>query len=194
MVQAKMVEHRGAEPGALPLLTRLASALPPTVQTVLAARLAQLSPSARGLANLAAVIGRAFPFKVLVCASSESEESLVLGLDELWQRRIMCKQGMGISETYDFSHGKLREETYAALSSVRRRFLHRRVAEALAQVYQEDLDSVSDQIAFHYERAELPEQAIPYYQRAGEVASRIYANAEAVTAFQQAITLLEASR
>ncbi len=45
------------------------SPLPQTVQAVIAARLAQLSPPARDLINLAAVIGRAFTFAVLARAS-----------------------------------------------------------------------------------------------------------------------------
>ncbi len=159
------------------------------MQTILATRLAHLSPLAREVASVAAVIGREFPFTVLARASTEDEDALVRGLDELWQRRIVREQG---GDAYDFSHDKLREQAYTALSTAHRRLLHRRVAESLAEVYTSDLDSVSRQIAAHYERAGLPEQAIPYYQRAGEVASRIYANAEAVTAFQQAITLLEA--
>jgi tetratricopeptide (TPR) repeat protein len=74
-----------------------------------------------------------------------------------------------------------------------RRLLHRRVAKALETVYTQDLDAVCGQIAVHYERAGLAGQAIPYYQRAGQVASRVYANEEAITTFQQAITLLQAS-
>src|SRR5260370_22909674 len=159
------------------------------MQTVLAARLAQPSPSARKLANLAAVIWRAFSLAVLACASGDSEESQVQDLDELWQRRIVREQGMGSAETYEFSHDKLREEAYAELSSVHRRFLHRRVAEALAEVYQGDLDVVSGQVAAHYERAGLPGRAIPYYQRAGKTASRVYANEEAIAAFQRLMTL-----
>ncbi|HEX4714610.1 MAG TPA: BTAD domain-containing putative transcriptional regulator [Ktedonobacteraceae bacterium] len=174
-----------------PLLTRPASTLPPTVQTILSARLAQLSPAARQMANVAAVIGREFAFPVLVRASGESEDTVVQGLDELWQRRIVREQGAGTADTYDFSHDKLREQAYSSLSPAHRRLLHRRVAEAFAMVYARDLDGVSGQIAAHYERAGLAEQAIPYYGRAGKVALRIFANTEAVTAFQSAVTLLE---
>ena len=194
MVRAKTLEDQREDQRVVkeppPLLIGAASTLPPTVQTVLAARLAQLSPLARELASVAAVIGRAFPFAVLAHASGESEEALVRGLDELWQRRIVRELG---GEAYDFSHDKLREEAYAALSSVRKRFLHRRVAEALEEVYKDDLDAVSSQIAAHYEHAGLPERAIPYYRRAGEVAMGVYAGAEAITAFQQAAALLEAA-
>jgi tetratricopeptide (TPR) repeat protein len=180
-------QHRSEHP--LPLLTRSASTLPPTVQAVLTTRLTQLSPLAREVAHVAAVIGREFAFSVLARASSESEDAVVQGLDELWQRRIVREQG---DDTYDFSHDKLRELAYDSLSPAHQRLLHRRIAEAFEEVYAGDLDAVSAQIAAHYERASLPGRAIPYYRRAGEAALRIYANSEAITAFQRAAALLEA--
>lgn len=173
------------------LLSQPASKLPPMIQTVLAARLAQLSPRARELANLAAVIGRAFSFTVLAQVSEEDEGTLVQGLDELWQRRMIREQG---GDAYDFTHEKLREAAYTSLSTTRRRFLHRRVAEALECLSAADLDTVSQQIAAHYEHAGLSERAIPFYQRAGEVASRIYANGEAINAFRRAAALLASSK
>ena len=68
--------------------TRTTASLPPSVQAVLATRLAQLSPTARRVANMAAVIGREFSFLVLAHVSDEHEEKLVQALDELWQRRL----------------------------------------------------------------------------------------------------------
>src|SRR5260370_37320625 len=63
----------------LPLLTQPASTLPPTLQAVLSTRLAQRSPLAHEVANVAAVIGREFTFVVLARASEE-------GADEVSQR------------------------------------------------------------------------------------------------------------
>jgi len=173
------------------LLTSSAAGLPPTLQAVLSTRLAQLSPLARGIANVAAVIGRGFTFAVLVQASDEGEDAVVHGLDELWQKRIVREQGADAAGTYDFSHGKLRAQAYAALSSAHRRLLHRRVARAYEAIYAYDLDAVSGQIAVHYERAGLLDRSIVYYQQAGESALRIYALVEATSAFQHAISLFE---
>jgi DNA-binding SARP family transcriptional activator len=162
--------------------------LPPRVKAAFMARLAQLSPSARELAGLAATIGREFTFAVLAQASDSDEDTLVRALDELWQRRIVREQG---TDAYDFSHDKLRQAAYASLSAARQRLLHLRVAQALEAVYAHNLDPVSGQVAAHYERAGQPEQAIPYYQRAAESAQRIYANEEAIRYYQQALALLE---
>lgn len=172
------------------LLDQPTATMPPMIQTVLAARLAQLSPLARDLANLAAVIGRAFSFAVLAQVSELEETALVQGLDELWRRRIIREQP---DDAYDFTHEKLREAAYTALSVPRRRFLHRQVAEALERLFAADLDAVSQQIALHHERAGLPTRAVPYYLRAGEAASRLYAHEEAITNFRRAGALLTAS-
>src|SRR5258708_35533169 len=122
MVRARTLEDQGEDQRAvkepLPLLIGAASTLPPTVQTVLAARLAQLSPLSRELASVAAVIGRAFPFAVLGYASGESEEALVPGLEELWQRGIVRELG---GEGHDFRPHKPREEADAALNTGRKR-------------------------------------------------------------------------
>ncbi len=86
MVRAGTLEQRGREQpvadSLLPLLTQPALTLPPTVQTVLSTRLAQLSPLAREVANVAGVIGREFAFGVLARASGESEDTVVRGLKE----------------------------------------------------------------------------------------------------------------
>jgi len=189
-VRAGTLEAQGAEGHTIEDKTNH-SMLPPTVQAVIAARLAQLSPAAREVTSVAAVIGRAFTFAVLARASGREEDALVEELDELWQKRIIRQQGAGTSDAYDFSHDKLREGAYMALSSARRRLLHRRAAEALEALHASNLDTVSGQLAAHYEHAGLLQQAISYYRRAGEVARQVYANTEALTYFQRALALLE---
>jgi len=161
--------------------------LPPTVHTVIAARLAQHTPRASALVELAATVGREFTFEVLQQASGDDEEVLVRGLDELWQRRVIREIG---TNAYDFSHGKLRDVAYANLSAARKRLLHRRVAEALVVVHADGLDSVSAQVAVHYQQAGLLEQAVGYYRRAAEAARQVYANQAAITYLSNAIKLI----
>ena len=157
------------------------AALPAKVHQVLKARLAQLSPPARGVIELAAVIGRAFTYGVLAGASDLGEDVLVNCLDECWRRRIIREQG---DDTYDFTHDKLRETAYAGLSRTRRRWLHSRVAQALEMLYAGDVDMPIGQIAAHYEQADRPKPAIGYYRQAAAAAQRIYANAEAMRLYQ----------
>ena len=162
--------------------------LPAGVRTIISGRLAQLSPSARELAALAAVVGREFSFDILTQASQSDEESIVRALDELWERRIVREQG---AATYDFTHDKLREVAYAEISVPQRQLWHRRIARALETLYADDLDPVSGQIAAHYEHGGSIEHAIPYYHRAALVAQRLFAHEDAILLLRHCLTLLE---
>jgi DNA-binding SARP family transcriptional activator len=161
--------------------------LPPRVRSVLEARLAQVSPPSRDLIQLAATIGREFSFRLLAEAAGQDEEPLVRQLDELWQRRIVREHG---THAYDFSHDKLREVAYASMSAARRRLLHRHVAQALEALHAAELGPVSYQVAVHYERAGLPEQAAPHYLRAAQVARQVYANEEAIALLRRGLELV----
>lgn len=159
----------------------------PKVQAVIESRLGQLSDSARDLVGIAATIGREFTADVLAGASETDENTLVRGLDELWRRRIIREQG---ADAYDFSHDKIREVAYLALSPVRRRHHHLRIAQAIERTYAFQSGPVSGQIADHYDRAGMRSQAILWYQRAAEAAQQLHAHGEAVRLLERALDLL----
>jgi DNA-binding SARP family transcriptional activator len=161
--------------------------LPPKVQGVIRARLAQLSPAARDLAGVAATIGRSFSADVLAAACDRDEDAVVRGLDELWQRRIVREQG---ANGYDFTHDRLREVAYGELRPAERRLLHRRVAHALEVVYAADAETVSAHIARHLELGGDARGAIHYYRSAAEVALRLFAYNEAIALLRSALALV----
>lgn len=162
--------------------------LPPKVMAVIERRLAHISPAAHQVLDTAAVIGHSFSFAVLKYAAQTAEENIVDGLDELWRRRIVREYG---TFQYDFTHDKLRAVAYANLSSARRRIVHRRVAEALEQANRAQPDAVAAPLALHYERAGNFTRAISMYRRTGEIATRLYANTDALDNFERALQLLD---
>ncbi|MBN1660237.1 MAG: tetratricopeptide repeat protein [Anaerolineae bacterium] len=182
LVETVRAALSGADSGISAAAAQLEQAsLPPAVHNAVLSRLAHLSPQARDLVNIAAVIGRQFSFDVLAQAASggetfTSEDGLARALDELWQRRIVRQSS---ATDYDFAHDKIRQVAYDDLGPARRRHLHRRVARALAQVHAHSLDAQSWQIARHYEQGGAQRESIDYYRRAAAVARRIYANDDA---------------
>lgn len=161
--------------------------LPPRIQALIAARLGGLSIEAREVAGIAAAIGRTFRLDVLDAASETDEKALVRAMDELLQHGIMRDQGGNV---YEFSHDRIRDAAYEGLSTARRSLLHRRIATALEVIHVSDLDTVSGQIATHYDRAGLTGQAIAYYQRAAQVAHRLAADEEAISHLNRALEVL----
>ena len=121
-----------------------------------------------------------------------ADAALIPCLDELWQRRIVREQGHG---RYDFSHDKIRETAYTAMSEARRRLLHRHIAQALEAVHAGALDAVSGQIGRHFELAGLTAPAIDWYCRAAEAGQRVDdAKADAIGHHRRAVWRCWATR
>lgn len=158
----------------------------PQVRAVLAGRIRQAGPAAQTVAQLAAVIGRDFTLELLTEASDLDSDAMIGAVDELWRRRIIREQ---TPASYDFFHDLLREAAYREISPVRRRLLHRRVAEALELIHDGDPEAAAA-IADQYERADHPARAMPYQVRAAERATRVFANQKAIRHYRRAAELV----
>ncbi|TFG48459.1 MAG: hypothetical protein E4H33_04140, partial [Anaerolineales bacterium] len=179
MVRAGLIAQTAADPD-----TRI---LPPKIQAVIESRLNALSPPALELATIAAVVGRDFEFDLLIRAGDGNEEALVRGLDELWGRRLIRDEGEG----YNFSHNKFRVIIIQNLSPHRRTYFHNKIAGALEELHNKNLEKVALQLALHYSQGGKVDQAVEYYLMAGDQAKRLYARRDAIDSYQQAAALLD---
>jgi tetratricopeptide (TPR) repeat protein len=189
-LDAHRAERLFAETEGNPLFvveTLRAGASSPRVQAVIETRLAQLSPGARTLAGVAAVIGREFTADVLGRAAALDESALVHGLDELWRRRIVRDRGI---DAYDFTHDRIREVCYQSLAPAERRHAHLQVARTLVAMGAEE----PAQVALQYDRAGAVDEASAWYERAADHALGMRADAEAVGALERALALARAPK
>jgi len=178
-------------------------AIPDTLQGVLMARIDRLQEEARRVLQMASVIGRIFPYRVLAAIAQEREHPEQArpeqgrrsrrGLDAhllTLQREEMIRQRARVPEMeYIFKHHLTQEAAYNGLLRRDRRRFHRQVAEALERLF---LDRIGEQLgflAYHWDRAEEQEKAVHYLRRAGEQAAAQYASMEAVNYFSRALDL-----
>jgi tetratricopeptide (TPR) repeat protein len=159
-----------------------AGGAPQSLRTVLSQRLSQLSASARELVGVASAIGREFGYSLLASSAQMDESQLVQALDELWARRILQTREDG---TYSFSHGKLLEAAYEALTLPRKQMFHRRIAEALLSGMQVE-DAI---VARHFEMAGENQKAFEAYLRAATSARKVFANRDAISHLEKALGL-----
>jgi DNA-binding SARP family transcriptional activator/tetratricopeptide (TPR) repeat protein len=162
--------------------------LPPKVQAVITARLAQLTGETRELAEVAAAIARPFTFELLAKVSQAEHDVVATSVDELWRHHIIQNRSR---DTYDFAHGQIRAVAYAELGPARRHLLHLRIAKELENMHSTDPGSESSVIAWHYEQAGAAEEAISHYHTAAKVVLRRYADTEAINYLSKALSLLE---
>lgn len=162
--------------------------LPPKMHAVLRYRLAQLSPTGRKTAEVAAVAGHALTLALVVQAGGQSEVEAAAGMDELYRRLMLRQPGPG---AYEFSHDQLRQVMYESISPERRRWLHEQIAQALARLHASSIEMMAGQIADHYLQSNHPERARDYCLLAAAAAARMFAYEEAVAFYHRAHSLLE---
>ena len=111
-----------------------AQAIPPTLQQSLAARLDRLG-EAREVAQIGAVLGRDFSYRLLSDVSSTAagfdELRLQAALDRLMEADLLFVDGAPPTAAYRFKHALIQDAAYESLLKSRRQALHRRAAEAL---------------------------------------------------------------
>jgi DNA-binding SARP family transcriptional activator len=163
-------------------------AMPPRIKAVIQERLRQLSPPAQDVAAVAAAIGCSFTFNVLAAAAQQEDTVLIRSVDELWRRRIVREQG---TDTYDFSHDRIREVVYEQLSPIRRRSLHRNIAQAIEAIYRDKLEEVYGELAVHFEHSGEHRKAATYRLQAGQQALDAYARQGAIWHYERGLALAE---
>ena len=167
--------------------------VPRGVANLLQARLDAVEETARQALQAASVIGRSFDLGTLQATSGRSDEEIVFALEELASRGIITEvaEEAGAPPRYDFTHEKLRALVYEETSLVRRRLLHGRAARSLLERarFRHDRDTQSGQIGRHFRLAGQDADAAACFVLAGDHAHSLYANAEALAHYQDALAL-----
>jgi predicted ATPase len=92
--------------------------------------------------------------------------------------------------TYVFKHALLQEAAYASLPLDRRQQVHEQVAQVLEERFPETVATQPELVAHHYTEAGVREQAIAYWQRAGQRALQRSANLEAIAHLTKGLEML----
>ena len=90
---------------------------------------------------------------------------------------------------YAFRHELTRDAAYHSILRRRCRQFHRRVGEAIEELFADRLDEQVNRLAHHFDEAGDKERALKYQKSAGKAASRLYANTEAATFYSRAIEI-----
>ncbi len=194
-LSADAVEGVALRTGGVPLfveeVTRLmleggAQAIPPTLQQSLAARLDRLG-EAREVAQIGAVIGREFTYRLLIAIAGLAEAALNAALDQLTDADLLFVDGVAPDSSYRFKHALIQEAAYESMLKSKRREIHGEIASSLARLHPAIVETAPETLAMHLGRAGDAAGAAEYWQRAGQLAQRNSAYREAIGAYQNAL-------
>jgi DNA-binding CsgD family transcriptional regulator/tetratricopeptide (TPR) repeat protein len=164
--------------------------VPTTVQGLVLARIAGLTPPARGLVRLAAAAGVRVRHGLLAAAGGLGEEALLAAVRELAENHLLVADPSG--EGYAFRHALTREAVYDDLLPGERHQLHRAVARALTD--EPGLGppagwAVAEAVAEHWFAAGELEPALAASVAAGNAAVEVLALPGALAHYERALAL-----
>ena len=157
-------------------------ALPESIGGVLAAQMDQLHPQTRRVLRYSAVLGRSFRRALL----REVLESDGVAVD-----RATIEDLAGFLEPdgplrYRFRTSLVRDAAYEGLAFRIRARLHARAGQAMERL-STNLDADAATLSLHFQHASDYPRTLQYARRAGDVARRTYANADAAALYERAV-------
>jgi len=164
-------------------------AIPATLQDSLMARLDRLV-TAKAVAQYAAVIGRQFSYELLQAVSQVDEVILQHELGRLVEAEIVYHRGVPPQAMYTFKHALIQDAAYQSLLRSTRQQYHQRIAQVLEAQFPATAEAAPELLAQHYTEASLQEQAIHYWQWAGQRSIERSANLEAISHFTRGLEVL----
>jgi predicted ATPase/class 3 adenylate cyclase len=179
------------EPGAYRLVHAMPTIqVPATVQAVLAARIDRLPPEEKQLLQAAAVIGTEVPLPLLEAIAALPEAAVQRGLALLQAAEFLYETRLFPERAYTFKHALTQQVAYQSLLTSTRQRYHAQLVQALA-ARPETEETQPELLAHHYTEAGLAEQAVGYWQRAGERSKARSAYVEAVAHLTKGLEVLQ---
>jgi class 3 adenylate cyclase/predicted ATPase len=163
--------------------------IPATLQDSLMARLDRLG-AAKDVAQLGAVVGREFAYDVLQALAPLDEATLQARLAQLVEAELLYQRGRPPRARYVFKHALIQEAAYASLLKSTRQQVHQQIAQVFEARFPALVETQPELVAQHYTAAGCTEQAVHYWQRAGQQASDRSAHLEAISHCTTGIELL----
>jgi class 3 adenylate cyclase/tetratricopeptide (TPR) repeat protein len=165
------------------------TAVPLTLRDSLMARLDRLIP-VKELAQIGAVIGREFSFKLLAALAPIPEPELGEALKLLVDSGLVFQHGAPPSSVYFFKHALVQDTAYDSLLKSKRQYLHLAIARVLEERFPETCETAPEILALHYERAGLFEVAVKWFIASGQRAQARSAYREAIQSYERSLSLL----
>jgi DNA-binding CsgD family transcriptional regulator len=159
--------------------------IPSPLREIIEGRLLRLNEEGQRLLRAAAVIGQEVPFSLWASVVDYEEGDLIAVIEEATVARLIepTEDGAG----FRFVHALMREALYEGINPLRRRLLHRRVGEILAEFPSPD----SDAVAYHFRRAG-DARALGWLVESGKHAERASALLTASERYEVALELADA--
>ena len=168
--------------------------VPESVRLVVGRRLERLGDEAQKVLAAGAVVGRAFPFRLLEAITDVESGRLLDVVEEAEAARVVVGEERDGEVHYSFAHELIRQTLLAGLSVLRRQRLHLAVADAIEHTDKRARQERPSEIAHHLLQAGAAadaERTLEYLELTAQRALEAAAFEDAVRAIDDALSVVD---
>ena len=145
--------------------------VPLNVQAIIAARIDRLDETSKHVLQAASVAGKVFSRPLIEKITDTAAADLAAALERLKAVDFVYETSLYPVVEYSFKHPLVHEVAYETQLREQRAARHAAVAAAIEELEVQRIDEFSSMLAYHWERAGIPEQALNWHRKAAEIAN-----------------------
>jgi len=162
---------------------------PDTLHAAIIARIDRLTEDSRQVLQMASVIGRQFQSDILRRLAQPGSD-LDAGVARLEQNGLIRPEP-GAETDYAFPDALIQEVAYNSLLVNSRKSLHRRIGEAMEELFAGKIGGRCNLLAYHFSCSDDDARAVRYLQMAAQKAHNEHAKATAIQHYTNLLTVME---
>jgi predicted ATPase len=164
--------------------------VPDTIEGIISARMDRLQEDIKRTMQLASVIGRYFPYRILETISEMRQElkSCLLNLQGL---EFIYEKSLFPELEYVFKHTLTRQVAYNSLLQQKRREIHEKIGRAIEALYPDRIEEFYEMLAHHYSKSDNFKKACQFLVLSGDKVIRNHCASEAFSYYKDAMDALK---
>lgn len=164
--------------------------VPDTIEGIIAARMDRLEDDIKRTMQVASVIGRDFPYRILekIIEIRQGLKSYLLNLQGL---EFIYEKSLFPELEYVFKHALTREVAYNSVLQQRRKEIHEKIGRAIEALYLDRIEEFYEMLAHHYSNSNNLEKAHHYLKFSGDKVMRNHSASEAFSYYRDAMQVFE---
>jgi len=166
--------------------------VPEGVKLVVGRRLERLTEDARLMLGVAALVGKRFEYRLVETVVGLGPDELLDAIDEAQRARLIAPETTSGEPEFSFAHELIRQTLLATTALPRRQRRHLEIANALQEIYKDDIQAHAADIGGHLLQAGSsvdPNDVARFLQLAGKRALDAAAFEEALRHYENALEL-----
>ena len=168
--------------------------MPASMRQALVDRVEPLPPDAQEIGLLVALARRSLDLDALVEASDLGEDAVMKALDTLVDMKIVDEERAEDVDRVELAHSRFRDVFIDRLTEGEAREMHRKMGEILERQNRYVLPTVVEDLAFHFEQADVPPKAYRYLVRTATRHLKLSLHEEALGFLDRALAMEPVAR